>query len=399
LLEIEPRRSPHRAFPARFLRVEAARRRFGAFADRMGEALLEGDPLADAAAAELAGLPREEAAHLVRRALARGLADTTGAGPALRTFFEAVDRRPRWVDEDALARGGELLFRAGSFGGTVLGVESLPYGYASPGGNKPLAASGRLRENAPRRLAETSRFVQAVSLPGGMDRFSDGFAITVKVRLMHAEVRRMLLRSPRFDVSRWGVPINQHDMVSTTLLFSHAVIHGMRGLGFRVDADEARTSIQLWKYVGWLMGAREDLLPDDEADCWRITELVQATQGPPDADSIALTRALLDSPIDGAREAAPSEQRRARGVAAVARGFCRGLLGDDLADALEVPRTPIRHAPFVLRCLSPLFPRALEGTLARRVSIGMGRAYWNFVVGQAARRGVRYEFGVPPPIR
>ena len=54
---------------------------------------------------------------------------------------------------------------------------SLVLGYASPGGNKPLAFSGQLEKRAPQRLLETSRFVEATCLPGGLARFAPGFAI------------------------------------------------------------------------------------------------------------------------------------------------------------------------------------------------------------------------------
>ena len=60
-------------------------------------------------------------------------------------------------------------------GGLVLSLRSLMGGYTAPVGNKPLAFSGRLRERAPRRVAETARFVTAVCAPAGMRRGAPGF--------------------------------------------------------------------------------------------------------------------------------------------------------------------------------------------------------------------------------
>src|SRR5436190_2004130 len=95
-----------------------------------------------------------------------------------------ADRPP----PDALRRS-----RRGLLGGLVLGARSLIYGYASPAGNKPLVLSGRLREAAAPRLHETSKFVSAIVRPGGLRPGGEGWRISVRVRLMHAQVRRMIL--------------------------------------------------------------------------------------------------------------------------------------------------------------------------------------------------------------
>ncbi len=136
--------------------------------------------------------------RLLEAALARGIDDdrTVEEAPAeLRALFASVDHVPLWVDWEAVNRGGAAFLRTGFLGGILLAMQSLVLGYASPGGNKPLAFSGRLREQAERRLAETSRFVYAVSQANGMRRSGEGFAITVKVRVMHAQVRRLIRAS------------------------------------------------------------------------------------------------------------------------------------------------------------------------------------------------------------
>jgi hypothetical protein len=194
--------------------------RFGAQVDRLGTFFTVGDPLADQAAAALAPLARAEREAMVASALAEGIDPCPKAPEPLRALVATLDHTPFWVDTKRAARGGRAFLGTGIAGGFALAFASLVLGYCSPAGNKPLAFSGRLRENAPRRLAETSRFVQAVSFPGGMDRFGDGFAIAVRVRLMHAQVRRMCLAAPRWDRGAWGTPINQVDMAGTVLLFS-----------------------------------------------------------------------------------------------------------------------------------------------------------------------------------
>ena len=60
------------------------------------------------------------------------------------------------------------------------------------------------------------------------------------------------------------------------------------------------------------------------------------TQGPPDADSLALVEALLSGPLRAARTEA--QLRTARVAVRFAQGLCRSLIGHELADQLELPR-------------------------------------------------------------
>jgi hypothetical protein len=278
--------------PSRFLHAAEARARFGSSIDRLSELLHEGDPLADAVVEAFSRLPPGTGRRMLEEALRNGIGSVSGAPDALRALFAEVDHVPAWVDRDAIERGGELLFRAGWFGGLSLGT-SLIYGYASPGGNKPLVFSGRLNEQAPRRLMETSRFVEATCLPGGLRRFAEGFAITVKVRVMHAQVRRLLLESGRWSSEDWGLPINQHDMGGTSLLFSAVPIDSLRKLGFEHGEEEIHLFMQLWRYSGYLMGVSPEVLPTSEREARRLMDMIASTEAEPDDDSRRLTRALF----------------------------------------------------------------------------------------------------------
>ncbi|MBV9945442.1 MAG: DUF2236 domain-containing protein, partial [Myxococcales bacterium] len=80
---------------------------------------------------------------------------------------------------------GRVLLRAGPLGGLVLAFKSLVLAYASPAGNKPLAWSGRLTEDAPRRLRETARFVRETIQPGNLRPGTAGWRDTLKVRILH----------------------------------------------------------------------------------------------------------------------------------------------------------------------------------------------------------------------
>jgi len=379
--------------PARFTDLHAARVRFGDRVERLAPYLYQVDPVADAAADALGTLPPGRGWAVLEEALDRGIDAVSDAPAALRALFAEVDRVPPWVDWAAIDQGGELLMRAGAVGGMVLGARSIVLGYASPGGNKPLVFSGRLKEQAAQRLNETSRFVQAVCRPGGMRRTSDGFKITVKVRLMHAGVRRMIQRSGRWDDARWGAPINQHDMAATTLLFSVVVVEGLRLFGLEVTAAESERYMQLWRYVGRVIGCDPELIPTGEIEARRLGELIAATQGAPDDDSRALTRALLHAGLDAAKT--PRARRRARMERDLSQGLVRGLLGDAMADALAVPLTPWRHTVSLLRGFNVAAEQVRRRVpAAHRAAVEAGNRYWDRVV-EIGLAGATAEFRLP----
>lgn len=380
-------------FPTRYVRLDRARERYGARVDRLGAFLDEGDPLADAVVESLAHLPTPVRQAMVDRALDEGIAAVPGAPDALRALFAQVDRVPFWVDAARVERGGAAFLRSGLLGGMVLGAYSLVAGYCSPAGNKPLAFSGRLSQDAPRRLAETGRFVQAVSSPGGMRRAGDGFKATVKVRLVHAAVRQMLRRSPRWNTPAWGIPINQYDMSGTTLLFSYIVLDGLDKMGFRMTPEERQDFMHLWRYAGYLIGVDDELRCATEPEAVALWDLLSTTQAPPDDDSRALAHALLDSGVNAA--ASPEERVRAERARVVGYALSRHLLGEQYADWLGYPKTPWRHAVRVFRSMN----ERAGAALARATGLPFARAdagarYWKFVV-DTGLRGVPATFAMP----
>jgi len=381
------------AFPSRYTNLIEARRRFGTRVDRLGPFFNKSDELADAVIESIEKLGPARGWRMLESALARGISSVDDAPESFRALFSELDSVPPWVDDETLDRGGALLMRVGVIGGIVLGTKSLVVGYASPGGNKPLVFSGRLVEQASRRLNETSRFVQAVCRPSGMRRFSDGFQITVKVRLMHAQVRRMLMRSGRWHSQQWGLPINQHDMAGTTLLFSLSVIEGLRAFGVKMTRAEVESYIQLWRYVGRVIGVDPDILPTSEFDAWHLAQLIECTMGEPDDDSRALVRALIEHPLNEAK----TERQRAFAEKQVLFGYgiCRGVLGDELSDKLAIPRNNYRFALPTMRAIVTAAENLrIRSSWADRTALITGRTYWDKVV-EIGLAGATAEFRLP----
>lgn len=377
---VQHEQTPDPVSPGRVVNATRAKRRFPHQFRTLVPALERSDHQADRAIDELT---RDDARSAHAR-IARALDNPRGALPALEELIESARTLPDWVDLAELERAGEVFFRAGILGGISLGMRSLVYGYAAPVGNKPLAFSGALERKAQRRLAETGKFVSAVCTAGFMHPGAEGHDSTLHVRLMHAQVRRLALSSTDWDRSAWGLPINQHDMLATILLFSTVFLDGIDRFGIDVSQAEAEKYWALWRYVGYVIGVEESLLPESLQEARTTADFIRLTQGPPDADSRALVRALLDEPLRQAHS--ESELRRARRQVAFIEGVCRELLDPETADGLGLRTTWASRAMPRVRATFGVLGKVRRhiAPLDRWVN-AMGARYWAYSV----RRGLK----------
>lgn len=338
------------AVPLWYKANPSARLKFGDAVDSFGPFLMRGDAPADELVAVLNDLRPAQAHRLLGQALDEGIGAVKRPPRALVNFFRQLDEIPLWLDWDKLERGGRAMIRTGGLGALVLICYCLPLSYASPDGNKPLSASGRLVQRAYRRLTETARFLLETCRPGGLRRGGEGFKITVRVRLMHAQVRRLLLQRGTFPVDRYGMPISQAYMAGTNVLFSAVFLDGLTRLGFTLPAEERDDIVQLWRYGGLVMGVDPKLCAATEAEGMRLIRLIHAVIGAPDEDSRALVRALMEAPLSAAKT--PAQVAVAKRLVSMLFGISRHLLGDELADTLGHPRDAWRYMSLPIRAMN-----------------------------------------------
>jgi hypothetical protein len=363
--------------PSRLVNLDAARKLYGERVERLGKLLLATDPLADAASAALSDFAAADRSALLDRSLEEGC--PADAPEAVRALFKQVEHVPFWVDFDRAERGGAAFFRAGPLSSYVLAFQSVMLSYCSPAGNKPLAFSGRFRDFAARRAYETGRFIQLVCLPGGMRKGGPGFRTALRVRLLHTQIRRMLVASPRWRTEDWGVPINQADMAGTLLLFSLVVADGLTKVGAPLTDDEAEDLVHLWRYVGWVMGVEEELLCATTAEARILWKLIDLTTAEADEDSRALAKALIEAEVSEART--PRDEKMAKMRVPLFYGLSRYLIGEERAKQLGFPNSPVRLVMPALRHLM----RPATGILRRvpfadRAALEVGKAYWQWLV-------------------
>jgi hypothetical protein len=241
-------------------------------------------------------------------------------------FFENNKSLPPFYDLKEIVRATEFFKKYQANIGIILGCYSLPYCYLGEDGARVLGFSGRIQQDTYNRLLETGKFVKNVMT----QRFWEEKTITVlilKVRLMHAFWRFMILKSGKWDM-KWGIPINQEDMLGTNLSFSLIVLRGLRKLGVEVDSVFEKAYYHHWAVVGSFLGIEKELLVFDVHKAIKFDKAIAKRQFRSSEIGKQLTASLGSS----YQKMANSELANGYFVAQ-----SRYLLGENYADLLGLP--------------------------------------------------------------
>ncbi|MGW0035972.1 oxygenase MpaB family protein [Gordonia sp. NPDC003376] len=325
---------------------EAVRADFPEQVDAMGRGLRVGDPPADAVVTELMSIPGASWGALMA-ALDRP-EDLDDAFPEAAHLVRAAATPPPWFEPDLARAGAEAWWRFGSLQSSTL-YQSLIYGYQAPGFVRPLVATGRLTDRTWDRVQSTARWVTLATAPGLMEPGGQGWLETLRIRLVHAMVRHHLHAECDWDDDAWGVPINQtYAQLTITAGFLVLPIEIAEDLGIRYSRADLEAITHLWRWIGWVMGVDEDLLPHGFADAQRIHRISQRFRLRPESESKVLVRALLD---DGYRTDLGLPGPLNDAVHVLARPFLRPLLAAvstrwvdrEIAREMGLRSTPLHH--------------------------------------------------------
>ncbi|MQA11109.1 MAG: DUF2236 domain-containing protein [Pseudonocardiaceae bacterium] len=311
---------------------------------RLREFAQAGDPLADAVVAMMHDLPPGEGHRMFEQALTEGIDSLDDPPEAFRDFFRSVEATPYWLDTDQLEAGARAITRTGLWGLFPLGDMSLMGGYLASRATKTLVGTGEIEYMSNRRLVETAIWWIDVTTPGALSRHALGYTSALRVRLVHAYVRVAMRRRADWDYVAWDQPVNQVQTVGTLLLFSQVFLIGTRILGIRYSARERAAILHLWRYVGWLMGVDDELLPVTEHDCWRLLWLLDATEFNPDEDSKRLAKALMSTHAAAGGGLGPLSGLVGRAAVHLHGSISRLVLGKTNSDFLGLPNDPVAQA-------------------------------------------------------
>jgi ER-bound oxygenase mpaB/B'/Rubber oxygenase, catalytic domain len=333
------------------------------------DAYLTADDLGRAVLEDFVSMDGASGRRMLAKALDEGIESVDDPPASLVALFEQLDHPPAWVDWEQLRRGSIAYFRAGPLVSFALTCSVIAGSERAYGITRPIIFTGRLEAKAYTRAKETTRWLVAATRPDGMRRYSEGFKLTVQVRLLHAMVRRTISRSPQWDWDEWGMPLCDADgLYAISYDFTQAMVDALSKVGVRFSRQELEDIYALWRYVGWVMGVPEHLLHRDYAEGRTFADLYLALDPGPDAECSALMHALI-------RTATPETADESLDVfpkfvtamfpplrlRKLLYGFTRYWAGDVVADQLDVPDTAWKHVPKIAR------PAVQARELARRV--------------------------------
>ena len=182
---------------------EVARKVDRELADRYIRYTVIGDPAGDDVVADLADRHSPAEVHvLISRALKSGGALPGGRDvpESLRNFAAELTEAPDWFDEDLAMAATRGFFRNSDM---VLGA--LVGGAIIEGFSTLISKSFRIRsriiENGVRRLKQNLAQLLDQYMPGGMLPGGDGWRMSIRIRLIHAQARRLIRPTSEWDES------------------------------------------------------------------------------------------------------------------------------------------------------------------------------------------------------
>ena len=313
---------------------EKARRIDPVLADNYIAHAFVGDPAADALVEVLAALPRKDGYRLIGAGVNQNDEELQDAPQEVRDFFRDIDEPPDWLFQVDFAPGISSFHR-----GSDLIMQALVSGSLVEGFSSNIARSfditGRLRSQGVRRLEQNNRHVVEIFLPDGLERYGDGWKLSVRIRIVHAQVRRLLRRSDEWDEDAWGVPISAAHLGLASAAFSGRLLRHAEKLGVPFSHEERESFMNIWRYTMHLMGIPPSILWTNQEEALKLFEVGAACEPPPDTDSIIMAHELI--------EAIPfvlgiEDQKERKELVKLAFSLSRALIGNELADHLKYPK-------------------------------------------------------------
>ncbi len=322
-----------------------------------------GDPAADELMATLSGFGHLEIRQHLQAGMDEDEAAMKNAPAAVKEFFDGITP-PDWVDTAEFAPGIRMFHRNSKviLASFVAGV--LIEGFMT-NISKSFFITGRVRDQGVRRLQQNNRHLVESFIPGGLDRHGDGWKLSVRIRLIHAQVRRLLMHSDDWDLEAWGLPINAANLGFALTAFSARLLAHMKRLGASYTKEEASSFMAVWRYVGYLMGIPETILFRDEEEALKLFEIGNLCEPEPGIESIAMANSLVNSAPLLAEMTDPEVRRK---FSKYIYGVSRAVIGNKLADQLNYPRTPTLGVLAWFR-IQQRYERLMRNTTLRKLPL------------------------------
>ncbi len=219
---------------------------------------------------------------------------------ALQAYLAAGQALPDWADARKIERAEKLFFDHGALSCILLFCASLPECYVIPDLSSVLHTAGQLEQHTEYRIRSTAAMIFPVMMHGGLTRGDGaGVAQILKVRLIHATIRNLIMRgAPQsavkdllaqvnivgagklgelqglpdkptmyqalfargWDLANDGLPCNQEELAYTLLTFGYVFLRSMRRLGIGLKPQDEEAYLHAWNVVGHILGIERELM-------------------------------------------------------------------------------------------------------------------------------------------
>jgi len=206
--------------------------------------------------------------------------------PAVHKFWLHLHSGPEqvlWPNRDQILRGQAVFYRYAPHILASLLQFSLSSGFSSPRISRilniasylvppmdstpegePPRISKESNDRTFQRLLETTQWLVDCMGTSAMDPGGTGWSATVRVRLLHAMMRRRILEKSRqewavkgfsvYNAEIDGIPISQEDMVATFTAFCTAPLLCLTKAGISPLPMECEDFMALWRVIGYYFG-------------------------------------------------------------------------------------------------------------------------------------------------
>lgn len=310
-------------------------------------------------------------------------------GQALHAYLQAGQQLPPWADTARIERAEVLFMEYGALSCVLLFCASLPECYVIPDLASVLHIAGGLEQHTEHRIRATAAMIFPVMMHGGLTQPGGaGVAQVLKVRLIHATIRHLILRGAPvagqtagrvapldrpadaslyqtlsthgWDIERQGLPCNQVELAYTLLTFGYVFLRSLRRLGIGLPTADEEAYLHAWNVVGHVLGIEDSLMAHTMDEAAELLVRLQAwgrTQvTPPDARP-----ALADALMGTMEQAVPWPIARP-----FPRLMTRYLCGRGVAGELGLNDSPAPWRSWLLFWVLLIAARAID-TAARRI--------------------------------
>ncbi len=235
---------------------------------------------------------------------------------ALGTYLEASRAMPEWADAKKIERAEALFMDNGVLSVVLLFCSSLPECYVLPDLSAVLNATGQLVNHADYRIRQTGAMIFPVMNDGGLCTPAGlGIAQVMKVRLIHATIRNLILReNPAaallamqstgegksagivppieglaatkdmhqrlfgmgWNAAERGLPCNQEELAYTLLTFSYVYLRSLQVLGLGYDKEDEEAFLHAWNVAGHFLGIERQFMAWDMVEAKSMFDTLQA---------------------------------------------------------------------------------------------------------------------------